>query len=316
MSNGYCKLIESVDPRGLDAFSWHGRFLRPGDLIDERDLNPPGYPAQPLLLEFAPAEGAASGWRRHQAGDEWILWAWRARTGQWEKLGSTTATGSEWANVLRPIALAHLEPPPAVWRRTLTEARQRITAAIDAEIDAVEPLYRPALLSIVHDLCARRACSLPDPAENSEGRSVGKNVPTDLHSTIVDFSLLSLPYMQARLPQWSGAVSPSGVGDSFSDSPSGLGELDAKGSAISDANPENSLANRNALSIESDSVPKTTTKPPSMAERKSAAALLGGIGGRKASQNLTAEQRTQRARIAAAARWAKTPPPSEEAVSA
>lgn len=199
-SKGFCKLIERVDPRRADAFGFSGRFLKPGSLVDEIDIKPPGWPDPPLLLEFVPAEGARAGWLRHQAADTWILWTWRSKVGDWDELGRATGNGGDWVQVLRPLALAHLAPPPLTWRRTLSEARARIEAAVDAELDAVEPGVRAALLSVVHDVIAARASFLDPPAPSSGG-SVGpeESRPTD-KSTVIQFSLLSLPYMHAGNP--------------------------------------------------------------------------------------------------------------------
>jgi len=45
-----------------------------------------------------------------------------------------------------------------------------------------------------------------------------------------------------------------------------------------------------------------------MVDLKSAAAIMGSAGGRSASDNMTPEERTNRARKAANARWAKAKP--------
>lgn len=303
-SQGYTKLIERVDASRHDAFAFSGRFLKPGSLVDESAIRPPGWPDPPLLLEYVPPEGKAHGWRAHEQAAEHILWAWVSKTSAWRELGRATAAGGDnsWVQVLKPLALAHIAPPPLVWRRTLAEARERIVAAVDAELEAVEGGlgHRSALLSIVHDVIASRAALFADPVSGGsffQGQSVGKNTDRQNTTSITDFSLLSLPYIPARNTQPTGGKPPSGVWVSDLDSPSGLGELLAKRQVES----QKELAKGSEFQVESPPVASTKI---TAAERE-VMRKLGSIGGKKGSASLTPEQRRERALRANAARLAK-----------
>lgn len=309
-SKGFTKLLSRVNARRADAFGFEGRFLRPGDLIEESDLMPPGWPNPPLVLEYVPAEGARHGWARHEKEDTWLLWTWTPKT-EWREIGRAAAAGAEWVQVLRPLALAHLAPPPLQWRRTIAEARERIIAAIDAELEAVEAGHRPALLSVVHDVIASRAAFLPSFAADqaSPGGSVGseESRPTD-KSTVVDFSLLSLPYMQAGKPQSTVANSPSALGESGPDSPSTLGELAANW----EAHRKNPLAKCSEPEVDYPTVASTKLT----AAERAVWLKITSRGGKNSAAKLTPEQRSERARKAAAARYAKRSTGEPEAASA
>jgi len=286
-SRGFCKLIEKVLANRGDAFAWEGRFFRPGDLVDEQQMRLPGWPDRPLLLEYVPAVGAPSGWRRHRYPDTWILWTWSG--GSWRELGRADALGGDGASTLKSLALAHLAPPPLAWRRTLTEARERIVAAVDAELEAVEEGRKAALLSVVHDVIASRAVFLSE--------SVGKEHRHTDKSTVVGFSLLSLPYMPAENRQSAGGQATSPVGPSEWNSTSPLAEFDAKATG----SEKKTLAQRQEFEVESEAVNDLRlTKADRAAFRKA-----GSIGGKKVAAKMTPEQRIERAKRAGRARWAK-----------
>jgi hypothetical protein len=303
-SHGYCKLIEKINSEIRTAFAFTGRFMMPGSLVPQSDIRPPGWPDPPLLLEYVPPEGRARGWRAHDQAAEHILWTWRGQTNEWAEIGRASAVGSDntWVCVLKPLAIASLAP--AREHRTLQDALDRIATVIDTEIVAVEDGQRLSLLSEVHDLFARRASFWPGSERSEIGQSVGKNIDIPTKPSVVEFSLLSLPYMRGRNTQWSGSNTPSGVGESRADTPSGVGEsrvdLTVTQKKVVAIN-EKRLASGVALRVDYEPVVDLVLNER---DRKGNLKQLL-IASRMAALKMTPEQKKARAQKAAAARWDK-----------
>lgn len=159
------KLLRYVDRRARSGFDYHGCFLRPGSIVGYKDLHPSSdYPETAVLLEYAGAPRAISGWRRHMQGDVWLLW--RQEADGWVEVARVCTPADEWAELLRDAARRALEAPTAC----PGEVRSRIRALIEAELAALSDAEQYSVVALLHDEFASRM---------SVGRQVG---PKDVHT--------------------------------------------------------------------------------------------------------------------------------------
>lgn len=155
----FAKLLSYVDPDGEHGFGFEGKFVKPGQVLTDAELQPaPEFPAIPVLLEFM--KGPAYGLPGHRRCDQvYILWR-LSEDRAWKELGRAVSTSWEWALELRPLAVRALREArggPLV--RVLPDlgiAAARISKMLTRELQALEDTERHKLIGVLHDEFAVR----------------------------------------------------------------------------------------------------------------------------------------------------------------
>lgn len=148
---GYLKLLQDVDRRARSGFDYYGCFLRPGAIVDYRELHPSSdYPETPVLLEYAGCPRPVAGWRRHDQGDVWILWTLAGT--EWREVMRVCVPGPEWAELMRDAARRELRPAVL----SPADVRARIRALIERELSALSDADQGFVAALLHDEFAAR----------------------------------------------------------------------------------------------------------------------------------------------------------------
>jgi hypothetical protein len=104
----YAVLIRRVFPQREFGDAFEGKRFRPGSMIVECSLWPDaGYPAEPLLVEYAGSDRSGSGHRR--SSHTYLLWRLDPVRFEWVEIARAAAVGIEWVDPLKSVALRHRE---------------------------------------------------------------------------------------------------------------------------------------------------------------------------------------------------------------
>lgn len=154
----YAKLLERVDAKARDGFGFEGRFLRPGQRIDDSELKAgPGRNA--IVLECTEIEAAKNSERwngRKYWENLYVLWRWDAVARDWVELARCQCRSGEWADVLREPARIALGRESWAIVPTVATVSGRIHALLDQELAGLEPGQESQVLAELHDELAAR----------------------------------------------------------------------------------------------------------------------------------------------------------------
>jgi hypothetical protein len=151
----YAKLLRRVDPGAPSgAFSYQGRFLRPGAEVEEADLRPAAdWPAKPVLLECAGPAGG--GWGHRRAAYLYILWVYEGA--DWREVARAQSVGAEWTwDLAGPARRAMGEGNKASVVVDVKVVARKVAAILRAELAALPAEQRPVMATLVHDELAAR----------------------------------------------------------------------------------------------------------------------------------------------------------------
>ncbi len=138
----FLKLLSRVAPVPWNAFEFQGWFLRPGGMIDIRELPEPA-----ILLEGA--GNVRVGPRARDWKASYLLWRFDRERGEWEEVARALGSSTEWTLDLAPIARRLLSPVEVV--PNVDEIAERLRKMIDAEFEPLEAKQRAKLASVLHD---------------------------------------------------------------------------------------------------------------------------------------------------------------------
>jgi hypothetical protein len=144
----YAKLLLRVYPRRRMANAFEGKLLKPGAVIDEKELWPTAdYPAVPLLLEFAGNDHTGHGHRR--SNDIYVLW--RYDGDRWTELVRSAGRGADWIEHLKPVALRELArtAPPAD-PDAAAGISSRVLGVLDRELELLDAEARHLVMAFVY----------------------------------------------------------------------------------------------------------------------------------------------------------------------
>ncbi len=154
----YAKLLTRVDRLAQDGYGFHGKLLRPGQLISESELGV-HYSKPFIVLECTDIEGVhEQGSRHYRNRRKWdklyILWRFDWEYHTWVEIVRTHQ--HEWVEVLREPARMALGR--ASWEivPTVAEKITRIRAFLDQELQDLEDDQARLVLGELHDQFASR----------------------------------------------------------------------------------------------------------------------------------------------------------------
>lgn len=130
------------------ANAFEGKLFKPGSVIDVSELWPdPGYPENPLLLEFAGSDRTGKGHNR--SNHVYVLWRYAPDHG-WVELARTFSQSNDWIFNMRSIALRELGPPLP----DPEHAKKAISAflvALDSRLKELSEPDRLIALNLLHE---------------------------------------------------------------------------------------------------------------------------------------------------------------------
>lgn len=155
--NSFAKLLNYVDPEASTGFGFEGKIFRPGATVTEAQLWSEGYPATPILLEYA-APGPSYGRGHNRNQQLYVLWKWDREAHEWVELGRARSVSWEWAIDLRPLAIRALAESRAGFTvmPNLVMIAARISGFLDGELKPLEIPDRQRILAVLHDQFAGR----------------------------------------------------------------------------------------------------------------------------------------------------------------
>lgn len=157
----YCKLLDSVDAGAVDGFGFVGRFLKPGQLIEESELFA-GRPCSPIVLECTQVEGSRGARDKRRWESLYILWRWDA--GEWREIARAQSLSSDWALQLRDAARIALGRTSWAVQPRVAEVATRIRGLLDLELAPLDAAQRGKVLADLHDQFAGRIVAAEDVA--------------------------------------------------------------------------------------------------------------------------------------------------------
>jgi hypothetical protein len=151
----YTQLIRRIYPqRAFAAFK--GRYFKCGKQIDTAELWPDsGYPAVPLLLEYAGND--KTGWGHRRSNDIYLLWRYDMARNEFVEVARFSGDGRDAISHMKFVAFREIRrgcvPDPALARKVA----ERVLTLLDDEVDCLEADERAIALSFVFEQLAARA---------------------------------------------------------------------------------------------------------------------------------------------------------------
>jgi hypothetical protein len=138
------------------ANAFEGVLLKPGSAVEYSDLWPdPGFPAIPLLLEFAGGDRTGRGHNR--SNQIHVLWRYDGEAG-WTEIARTLSQSADWIPHMRAIALQELGGPPRPDPQMARKAAAGFIGSLDAQLRELGEGDRFLTLNLLYEqLLARMA---------------------------------------------------------------------------------------------------------------------------------------------------------------
>jgi hypothetical protein len=140
------------------GWAFEGVILKPGKLIEERELWPDDtYPKKPLLIEYAGIDVVAR--RGGRSTHLYILWRYDRDRAAWRELARASAIGAEWVEYIKPVAMRELDDPCVKCVDIAADATARVLKAVEFELQYLGTEPRRQFIAFLYEEVTARLAS-------------------------------------------------------------------------------------------------------------------------------------------------------------